>query len=206
MSEPVTRTDALPTADQVAEFAAGRIRKLQHGVIGNRSESVATLARLRRAAGKEPGSVPDVLEYTLGPELTWPGAPNSPTHAETAAHLALTLYAIHQQALTERMHRDGGQFGLGRAARRLIPGDLGERPHPVLRRFQALGTSADIGELAHHARGLVQQLRGQRIPLDYGRLARQLMRWQQPGGPEQVRLVWGREFFAHQKPEQEQEG
>jgi CRISPR system Cascade subunit CasB len=183
--------------EHVGTVVSTRIGKLQHGVVRNQPDSVAALARLRRAVGKPPGSMLEILQYTLAPEFAGPDADDNPTPAETAAHLSMTLYAVHQQAVTDRMHRSGRQFGLGRSARRLITDQaFPERPHPVVRRFQALGTSSSLDELTHHARGLVQQLRAQRIPLDYGLLAQQLLRWQRPGGPEHVRLLWGRDFFV----------
>jgi CRISPR system Cascade subunit CasB len=195
--EPSIVANHSSSADRVRDVVVARIRGLQHGVLANRSDSVAALARLRRAVGKPPGSVPEVLQYTLAPEFAGPNAPDSPTPAEIAAHLSLTLYAVHQQAQAQRMHREGRQFGLGRSARRLIPGkEIPENPPPEVRRFQTLGTSSSLDELAHHARGLVQQLRAKGIPLDYGQLAQDLLRWQQPGGPERVRLVWGRDFFV----------
>jgi CRISPR system Cascade subunit CasB len=42
---------------------------------------------------------------------------------------------------------------------------------------------------------MVQLLRAQQVPLDYGLLADQLVRWQQPGGAATIRLQWGREFY-----------
>ncbi|WAL65968.1 type I-E CRISPR-associated protein Cse2/CasB [Amycolatopsis cynarae] len=180
----------------VGEVVDERIGKLQTGVLANRSASVAALARLRRAAGKPAGSMGDILEYTLDARFA-PADPNddAPTAAEKAIHVAMTLYAVHQQSQADRMHRPG--HGLGRSTRALIPESLDpeKSTHPVLRRFQALGTSKNLDELAHHARGLVQLLRAAKIPLDYGLLADDLLRWQKPGGASAVRLRWGREFF-----------
>lgn len=173
-----------------------RIRVLQEGVRKNLSSSVAALARLRRGVGKKPGSVNDILQYTLDDRLAPQGAGDDPTPAETAAHIALTLYAVHQQSLSEPMHRRG--YGLGRSIRGLHPGELDNAAKPVLRRFQALGTADSLDELVHHARGMVQLLRNNQIPLDYGLLADQLARWQCPGGPEPVRLSWGRDFYRTQ--------
>ncbi|WP_243859237.1 type I-E CRISPR-associated protein Cse2/CasB [Amycolatopsis arida] len=188
-----------PARHPVHTVVGARIRALQHGVLKNQSDSVAALARLRRAVGKPTGSDPDVLQYTLHPDLAGPNPPDGPTQAETATHLALTLYAVHQQALREPMHREGREFGLGRSARRLVGGDEIPERHPVLRRFHMLGTSADLDELAHHLRGLVQQLRTARIPLGYATLAEQLLWWQRAaGGPERVRLAWGRDFYFSQ--------
>jgi CRISPR system Cascade subunit CasB len=173
-----------------------RIRAIQAGVRANRSVGVAALARLRRGVGKPPGTVNDILEYTLAQEFVHPGAGDAPTTAERAAHISMTLYAVHQQSQGQPMHKRGE--GLGRAVRRLIPGDLGTQPHPVLRRFQALGTSDSLDELTHHLRGVVQLLRTKQIELDYALLADQLVRWQRPDGPASVRLMWGRDFYRTQ--------
>lgn len=192
-AKPARKT-ALGPAGTVVD---GRIRNLQAGVLANRSASVAALARLRRGAGKPAGSVGDILEYTLDERFA-PADPtdDAPTVGEKAIHLAMTLYAVHQQSQGERMHRPGDRFG--RAVRALIPETLDQEKntHPVLRRFQALGTAKNLDELAHHARGVVQLLRAARIPLDYGLLADDLLRWQAPGGASAVRLRWGRDFFG----------
>nr|WP_208406423.1 type I-E CRISPR-associated protein Cse2/CasB [Amycolatopsis granulosa] len=169
---------------------------MQRGALANESASVAALARLRRAAGKPPGAVPDVLQYTLDPEFAPPGCGDETTPAEHAAHLALTFYALHQQAVPAGMHREGREFRLGKSARRLAPGELTTPPHPAVRRFQALLTSTSFTELTHHSRSLIQQLRGARVPLDYGLLAQDLLRWQYPHRVEQVRLAWGRDYFV----------
>jgi CRISPR system Cascade subunit CasB len=173
-----------------------RIRLLQAGMLANRSASVAALARLRRAVGKPPGAVGDILEYTLADEFVHRGAGDAPTAAETAAHISMTLYAVHQQARTQRMHQRG--HGLGRAVRTLHPAEPGSPPDPILRRFQALGTADSLDELVHHTRGIVQLLRAKQVPLDYGLLADHLLRWQRPGGAAAIRLQWGREFYRTQ--------
>ena len=176
-----------------------RIQTLQEGIRANHSAAVAALARLRRGLGKPAGSVNDILQYTLADEFVGNETGNEPTAAETAAHIALTLYALHQQSQGERMHQRG--WGLGRAVRRLHPDEPGMPPNPVLRRFQALGTSDSLDELVHHARGMVQLLRAQQVPLDYGLLADQLVTWQHPRGATAVRLRWGREFYRAPAPD-----
>jgi CRISPR system Cascade subunit CasB len=170
-----------------------RVRALQEGMLANRSAAVAALARLRRGAGKPVGTVSDILEHTMAAEFAPRGCGDEPTPAETAAHLALTLYATHQQAQSQRMHHRG--HGVGRSIRRLLPDERAEQIHPVQRRFQALGASQDVNELARHLRGMVQLLRAKAIPLDYGLLADELLAWQRPGGPSRIRLRWGRDFY-----------
>jgi CRISPR system Cascade subunit CasB len=189
-SEPATRWPDLLTVGTVVH---SRLQVLQEGVLGNRAAEVAALARLRRGLGKPAGSVSDILQYTLAEQFVGHDAGDEPTDAERAAHISLTLYALHQQSRSKRMHQRG--WGVGRAVRRLHPEEPGATPGPVLRRFQALGTSADLDELVHHARGMVQLLRGKEIPLDYAVFADDLVRWQRPGGASAVRLRWGREFY-----------
>lgn len=154
--------------------------------------AVAVLARLRRGVGKAPGDVLDILEFTVSAEF-----PPGPTEAEPgaeewAAHVAMTLFALHQQSQGERMHRRGR--GLGTALRSLHSGDQKSLPEPLARRFRMIGTADSFPELVHHLRGAVQLLRAGGAPLDYGALADQLVTWQRYG-PEPVQLAWGRQFY-----------
>jgi CRISPR system Cascade subunit CasB len=194
--------DAAPTGQTALSAAADlvhrRIRVLQEGALDNRAAQVASLARLRRAAGKRPGEITDIFEHTTAAEFgprAGDHVSDAPTAQENAAHIAMTLYAVHQQSQSERMHQRGP--GLGRALRRLVPDGLSdEQIHPVQRRFQALGGTDDIHALAVQLRALVQLLRTQHIPLDYGQLTDELIRWQNdPLGPSRVRLRWGRDFY-----------
>jgi CRISPR system Cascade subunit CasB len=150
--------------------------------------AVAALARLRRGVGKGPGEVIDLLEYTT---VTWPVDGDEPGDEEWAVHVALTLFAVHQQSRGERMHRRGR--GLGVALRSLHDGDQRTLPDPLARRFRMLGTADDFAEFTHHLRGVVQLLRAGGAPLDYGVLTDQLVDWQR-GHRSRVQLAWGRQF------------
>lgn len=175
-----------------------RIQGLQEGVLADRSAAVAALARLRRGAGKPAGRLHDILQYTLADEFAHPGSGDAATAEEIAAHMCLTLYAVHQQSQRKPMHQRG--YGLGRAVRRLHPEEPTATPTPVLRRFQTLGTAQSMDELTHHLRGMVQLLRSSDVPLDYGVLADELVTWQRLGGASIVRLRWGREFYRTPHP------
>lgn len=174
----------------IATIVGARIGKLQRGYLGDRSDAVAALARLRRGAGKPAGSVLDIVEYTHAEEFVRGWDDDAPSYAENAAHVAMTLYAVHQQSQRKAMHVPGRRFGT--AVRRLAP-DI-RADGPVARRFAAVGTADSFIELSHHLRGLVQLMRTARVPLDYGQLASDLWRWQMPGRAPQVRLRWGRDF------------
>jgi len=179
----------------VGSVVDSRLRVLQEGLLANTASSAATLARLRRAAGKPAGSAPDIWQVTLSEQFVPAGSGDAPTAAETAAHVAMTLYAVHQQSAKGRMHQRG--YGLGRSARLLRThlASPDSETDPVRRRFQAIGTADSLDELVHHARGLVQQFRSAAIPLDYGLFADQLARWHHEAGAGRVRLQWGREFY-----------
>jgi CRISPR system Cascade subunit CasB len=183
----------------IADIIGSRIGKLQDGYLKDRSAAVAALARLRRGVGKPAGSVLDIVEHTHAEEFVFGWDEDEPSYAENAAHVAMTLYALHQQSQRRAMHAPGRRFGA--AVRRLVPEP---RPDaPVARRFAALGTADSFDELSHHLRGLVQLLRREQIPLDYGLLARDLWSWQLPGHAARVRLRWGRDFHFPPTPRPE---
>ena len=138
---------------------------------------------------------------------------------ERAVHLAVTLWALHQQSLRdETMHMSG--WSLGRSVRRLAQGKSGtrDRPEPfdtekgasdgkgeesvpveevsptIRKRFVRIGTSTDVEILGVRLREMVLLLRASRIPLDYGLLADQLHLWQNENRRDHIRRAWGREF------------
>jgi len=190
---PEDRPDQSQTP--LSGIVAARATALQSGYLRKRSSSVAALARLRRAVGKEPGSVPDILVHTLHPVFARGARSDEPTHDEVAAHHCLTLFALHQQSQAQWMHKP--DVRLGAAMRKLISPDNPNSPsdNPVLRRFAMLSTADSPRELIHHLRGVVQLLRGRRIPLDYGQLAQDLSDWQLGGDQRtKVILAWGRGF------------
>ncbi|MFJ6211860.1 type I-E CRISPR-associated protein Cse2/CasB [Streptomyces sp. NPDC092296] len=177
------------------------INRLQHGYLHDRSDAVAALARLRRGVGRSAGATPDLWGLT-GTEPLYEAYESGKLteeelrRADEAAHAAVTLWALHQQAHhNARMHRRYGPE-LGTALRRLHPGtDIDE---PTRKRFVRAGTATTPAVLAGRLRDLVLLLRRDDIPLDYGLLADQLYGWQQPGGPQRIRRSWGRSYqFAH---------
>ena len=175
-------------------FVDRRVTELQRGLQDGRPTAVAALARLRRGVGKEVGVLPDLWRLTLDglPEPEFRS--DKPTRDERAAYTAITLYALHQQSRTKGMHEPG--IGLGTAVARLA---RIASAAAVQRRFEALGTAESFPEVVHHARGLITQLRGANLGLDYGRFADELCWLQQPGSAARVRLAWGRDFYRNQR-------
>lgn len=187
---PASRQGLGPTGSTVH----GHLARLQGAYLHNVSWAVAGLARLRRAVEQPPGSDPLIWDWTInGIQLPRGYDSDLPSRGERAAHAAVTLYAVHQQSRGDHMYRWGAEgFGLGRAVARLQGARDSEAA--VRKRFDALATASDLGEAMRHARGIVTQLRGAGLALDYAALADQLEAFQDPRRRTNVRLVWGRDF------------
>jgi CRISPR system Cascade subunit CasB len=185
---------------------------------GREADVRASLAKLRRGVGKPPGSLPDIWEYTVG-NLTDVSKynPEEPTFSEWAAHMAMTLFAAHQQGndpQKDPMSVSDRKYHLGSAVRELVrilmaeSGKTGEDAEKeaeksIKRRFDAVVTSDSPEELYHHLRGLVQLLKGKNIPLDYPQLADDLQNFQNPERRDGVRLRWGRGYYHYNRKEGE---
>lgn len=185
------------TSEQIAQFVEKRCMDLYH------SHSKAGLAILRRGIGKKIGDRPDILEYVILPEYV----EDSRGAAQRAVYTALTLYALHQQGRAECMCRikseeepkSGRTFG---AALRLLTIRKPQEKTAVIRRFNQVLTAKDAAELSIHARGLITQLRGEGIPVDYGQFTKDLFWFQIPEYRRKVVLAWGKEFYREIKEEQ----
>ena len=154
----------------------------------------ASLARLRRGIGKPPGSIPDIWEHTLGnlpEEFFSKRNPVEATNAEWAIHIAMSLFALHQQG--KNPQNDCMAFGkpLGKAVRLLVL----KRGEAMKRRFDAVVTSGGIDELSHHLCALIQLLKSEGISLDYPQLTEDLFRFQQPELRGNLRLQWGQDYY-----------
>lgn len=188
-------------ADRVEQFVRTRVEQLQVGYRQNRSSAVSALAQLRRGVGTAFGSDLELLglalagiEESLYDDIG--SLPDDPTPEEQAAYSAITLYALHQQSRRETpMHRRG--YSIGRSARLLSRKVNNSSVH---NRFAALGTSSSWNETTHHARGLIQQFRQHRIPLDYGKFARDLYGLRGPYA-DSIRMSWGRDYFRQHHPD-----
>ncbi|MGW8375655.1 type I-E CRISPR-associated protein Cse2/CasB [Streptomyces sp. ODS28] len=172
------------------------LEPLQRGYLKRNDEAwaVARLAQLRRGAGKAPEEVPELFGLTHTEELYDDnGRLMSSEHGPTAVHLAVTLYALHQQSQREdRMHVPGRR--LGRAVRALMP--PGEIDEALRRRFVRVAGATSAHVLAYRLRELVLLLRREGKPLDYARLADQLDQALDPRRRLEVRQEWGREFHS----------
>ncbi|MEV0318159.1 type I-E CRISPR-associated protein Cse2/CasB [Streptomyces sp. NPDC050658] len=192
-THPTTRVSLGPVGTLVED----QIRRLQQGYLADRSDAVGALARLRRGAGRDPMTVPDLWglidlgKLHADPDL---GGEHAQIHAQNATCTALTLWACHQQSRQSAMHRSGGPE-LGAAVRRLMP--VGEMDEPVRKRFVRVGAAPTWDLLAARLRELVTLLRRDEISLDYALLAHQLHAWQRADRRDAVRRSWGRSFHAY---------
>jgi len=181
-------------AGKISQFVQARIARLSH--IHNESMLAATLAKLRRGIGKEPGSLPELWEVTLdGLPETLQGNDDRPSFGERAVHTALTLFALHQQSkdIKEKWMCEPGA-SLGGAMREMIRRNP-DREMAITRRFVAAVTADGYEELVWHLRGLVQLLRTEELKLDYPQLAKELFEYQYPDRRDRIRLQWGRQFY-----------
>ncbi|WP_327374444.1 type I-E CRISPR-associated protein Cse2/CasB [Streptomyces sp. NBC_01216] len=198
-----TVTAPVTERQRVARLASDHIETLQRGYLADRPPAVSALARLRRGAGRDAGQLPDLwtlvdtspLHHT--PDGARPMSEKELIRAEDALHVALTLYALHQQSRSTGMHQadsPGRRRGLGAAVRRMMkPGEIDDS---LRKRLVRAGTAPDLTTLSQRLRDIVVLLRREGFELDYALLAGQLHVWQRPGGADTVRREWGRSFHA----------
>lgn len=163
--------------------------------------SRATLAKLRRGIGKQPGEMPELFEIILGdmPEQLY-GKGDRPSYSVWALYTALTLFALHQQGKDRPMSKSGNTENknagnsLGAAVGYLVKQDR-DRESAIKRRFDAVVTANEFTEFAHHARGLIQLLRAGDVALDYPRFAGDLYWYQFDEMKNRVRLRWGEDYY-----------
>lgn len=174
--------------------AEGVVLRLQGQFLNGAPEGAATLARLRRGAGKSPGSDPAIWEVTLGsvPE-SLSGRGDDPSPAEWAIHVALTSYALHQQGKNIGLHRRNVSLG---AAAKMARDSGCFRATAFDKRFLSVVSATTHSGLAYHLRSLIPLLRQATSPLDYGDLTVALATLHAPSSPaaNKVRLKWGRDY------------
>lgn len=209
MSDPTTTRDGRSAdaeqgpgtrASRISDLVGSRVAALQHQFLAGSQSAQADLAKLRRAVGRSAGSVPEVWGITM--QGVSPGRYDAgPSNSETAVHMAMGLYALHQRGNSAPMHVPG--TGLGRAVARLSSPATDSTElasNGVARRFGALATAVELSEVEYHLRGLVTLLSGASVALDYGRLSADLYRIQSPATADQVRLNWARDFYRRPEP------
>ncbi len=189
----------ISNAEMAADYVQNRIIGMSKS--NNDPQVRANLAKLRRGVDKHPGENPEIWEVTISDiDEKLQSRDGEPTKSEWAIHLALCLFASHQQGKdikTDCMHKAGERLGL--AIRKLKSGDS-EDIEPVRRRFNVIATSNDIDEFAHHLRSMVQLLKASGIALDYRQLTKDIYDFMEPERRNLLRLRWGQDFYGSSKP------
>lgn len=193
---------------QIEAFVGRKIHILQ--AESDLGSGKAMLANLRRGIGREPGELPQLFGILLldMPEEFW-SKNGTATKEEWVCYTALTLYALHQQgydAKSQHMHTDE-DVSLGKAMYRLAASYDGDpnAEQRVVQKMRMLATSADVKELSHHLRGIVQLFKANGISLNYRRLAGDLYEMQFPEGKRKVCLRWGQDFYGGRDKKENQE-
>lgn len=178
---------------------AHRGRWLWEDLDPKEARSGAVLAALRTGVAREPGDVSGLWRYyrAVVPDEA---AARGKIHPSLAAeHAALTLFAVHQQSQSTRMHREGSP--LGASLRALRASAFKDNPDALDRRVNAAAATESIKDLTVHLRGLVRLLRDQQIPLDYTALAEDVAAWHYPDARGRVRRRWGAQYYVWTAPD-----
>ena len=174
--------------DQIGTFVASRIGLLQCGS----PWATATMAKLRRCAGKDLKESPDawaVLFSDVPEEISPRFGTMEPTTSENAVFTALTLYSVHQQGLSAPMNDRNRSF----ASAVSMVNDSGS----IRGRFNAALTSQDVNELSNHLRSLVKILRSRDVPIgfDYVGLAKDIYDFQYETSRFRVQIRWAKDYY-----------
>lgn len=199
--------------DQLARGVAAQVSRwgaaaLEHGGGVQRSEALGVLSLLRRLRLEDLGSHPQLWQAveTVVPEPLR-GRGDEASTAETAAFLAMSMYALAQQSRTDNAHANRSSGGVPLAvALGVLARSSTHSEAAMTRRFGALLTAQSRGEATRHLRSLVSLLRTARSDdgesrrlaarVDFGELARDLHLLLRPETAPGVRLRWSREFTS----------
>ncbi|OFO45006.1 type I-E CRISPR-associated protein Cse2/CasB [Corynebacterium sp. HMSC073D01] len=175
---------------------AARLQDSFFGAHGDRAQARAraTLADLRRNAGKTAASDPLAMENVLL-ELNPPlgesllGKGDRPSPSEDAAFAAISFFALHMQSAKRPMHVPDVSFA--RACGLL---DLRSDSDSLKPRFDAILLTQDLQAQVIHIRSLIQLLRREELGFDYGRFALDLRSLHNPLKRNGVLVRWSRDF------------
>lgn len=165
-------------------------RFLEAHAAGNTNREGAALQRLRRGTNVEAGASPEMWAYYT--QLDDEGRLTRKLRCE---HVALTVFATHQQSQSYCVHSK--DIGLGRALAALkASGRFSE--DAVDRHVMQLATASQLGEIARHLRSLVSLMKASKAPIafDYTQLFWDLYNLDDPESAGRVRRRWASGYFA----------
>lgn len=196
VDSPAEQESRRPTEDVLGDAVARAAAGLQAAYLREEPNAVRAMAILRRDPdGRTSESWTEL--YSRMPESLY-GAGDERSRAERCFALVLSLFATHQQGRQRQMHHKA--VSLGSAVRQLM--DDRDSEAPSMRRFKTLGAASTWDGQVHHLRGLIGQLRAEDVALDYGQLARDLYRLQNPRTADSVRQRWGRDVHRGRPKQQ----
>ncbi|GAA4961998.1 hypothetical protein GCM10023205_27070 [Yinghuangia aomiensis] len=155
------------------------------------------LAALRRGLSVPPGTSLPIWRLCSAPVDDRLARRDQVTPEQRAEHAALALYGLHQQSQRTPMHKRGVSAG---AALRTMRSTGAYSGDAVDRRVNAAVTATSTRVFVARLRGLVTQLRGQGLPLDYDLLVRDLMAYERPAGRAAVRERWAVAYYSRRPP------
>ena len=160
------------------------------------------LASIRRGLGKKAGYVP-----SLWPFYTKLNTYEKVDNKLIVEHQCLTLYALHQQSISNPVHVKG--HGLGMAIRALAFSEsYQENKNAITKKLYALAMASNIDELANHLRNIITLIKSvsKLSSIDYTKLYWDLIKWNN-GGDERSETIlrWGMQYHYREKLDQNAE-
>ena len=184
----------------LSNYVTRKVMSLYHQKDAGSSVATAKLAQLRRGAGTDPVSHPELWGIIFGENDDTPDFPecyrgkyDAPTRGEYATFNAVTLFALHQQARSQPMHVPGFRFGTA-------AGQLTLKTSESMKRFDSLLKARSESARRHYLRSLITLLRSEEIAFDYGQFAQDYMQLLNPEKRDAVILRWSRDFLYGYEP------
>ncbi|QRZ61431.1 type I-E CRISPR-associated protein Cse2/CasB [Rothia sp. ZJ932] len=191
----MANTPTSTSEQSLSRFVTRKVNALYGSYSSGSSLSKKQLSELRKAVGQDPARFPLAWQYVISaedehafPEDAKYRQGDLPTQRELAAFTALTLFAVHQQSEQRIMHAAGRSFGS--AVGELVD----KRTASIKKRFDSLLQARTYTAMSYHARSLVQLLKQEEIPFDYGTFSEDLAKLQSPKHRSSVITRWSRNF------------
>ena len=202
--------DSGRSASQIIRNYVGKKVGLWSSTLSN-AQTKADLALLRKYAGKRPGDSiepwtvildgnEDEIEQILG-SYFYPQNKRLTglTKGQVSLFYALTLYAIHQQSISDRSMDKKGEK-IGKALKSLVSkrasngGSTADETQKIYKKLKALAGKKDLIMQMSDLKGLISLLHSSQIPIDYSMLAADIFSMQFPETKNRVFIRWINDF------------
>lgn len=196
-------------SSSLKRFSSKKIQKWSSSL--QSSQTKADLAVLRKNIGKQPFDcieswpiILDGLDEETDPILnslycTGEKYSSSLTKGEIALFYAFSLYAVHQQSISDKsMHQKDQSFGksLSQLAQRKAKDkdSLSDEIKKIIKRLNALAGKKNLKMQMSDLRGLISLLHSVEVPVDYVQLTDDLLKLQFPRSKNKVLIHWINDF------------